>query len=192
MNPVSPMAAGDAPLTLEIKAGGRAIDAGLLVLSVDTWHAVNTIPKARIVLCDGSASAATLPVSNLDVFLPGAEIEVSAGYGVTRNVIFTGIVIAHRIEITEDASAKLVVEAADAAIKMTLTRNTAVFENVTDADLIGRLISASGLSKDVTQTTTTHEAVVQYDATDWDMTMMRAEMNGMVVTVDAGTVTVKP
>ena len=191
MSPVSPTAAEPALFTFEIKVDGRAIDSSLQVVSVDTWSAVNEIPRARIVLYDGSPSEGTFPVSNLHTFLPGELIEISAGYGGTVNAIFSGIVIAHRIEITGNAASTLVVEVADAAIKMTVSRNTTVFEKVTDTDLIGQLISASGLSKDVGTSATAHEAVVQYDATDWDMMVLRAEMNGMVVTVDAGKVTVK-
>ena len=32
---------------------------------------------------------------------------------------------------------------------------------------------------------------MQFDATDWDTLLTRAEMNGLIVTTDAGKVTVK-
>jgi Rhs element Vgr protein len=54
------------------------------------------------------------------------------------------------------------------------------------------LISTYGLEKDVSATTAEHEAIVQFDATDWDTLLTRAEMNGMIVIIDAGKVSVKP
>ena len=74
---------------------------------------------------------------------------------------------------------------------MTASRKTVVFTAVTDAALFERLISAGGLTADVGSTTVVHEAVVQNDATDWDFVVQRAGMNGMLVTTDAGTVTVQ-
>ena len=178
-------------LSIEIKSGGKAIDDSFEVVSIDTWNAVNKVPKARITLIDGSVADATFEISSLDTFLPGKAIEIAAGYDGTLETIFSGIVIGHRIEIPRNAASRLVVDVADKAIKMTVSRNTAALESISDADLISQLISAAGLSKDVADTSATHEAVVQYHATDWDMMLMRAEMNGMVVTVDAGKVTVK-
>ena len=55
------------------------------------------------------------------------------------------------------------------------------------------LISTYGLSRQTSPPTTVeHEAIVQFDATDWDTLLTRAEMNGMIVIIDAGKVSVKP
>ena len=67
--------------TFKIKANGKAIDDSYQVLSVDTWNAVNKVPRARIVLYDGDMPDGTFPVSDAATFLPGTAIEISAGYG---------------------------------------------------------------------------------------------------------------
>ena len=61
-----------------------------------------------------------------------------------------------------------------------------------DSDVMAALISKYGLESDVSATTVEHEAIVQFDATDWDTHADPAEMNGMLVTIDAGKVRVKP
>lgn len=187
----SPLLAAEGVVSIEITSEGAAIDSAIEVVSIDTWNAVNKVPRARIVLVDGDMPESRFPVSDLATFLPGKTIAISAGYGGDVAPIFSGIVIGHRIKITRDNAATLIVDLADTAIKMTVSRNSAALETITDSDLIGKLISAAGLSQEVTATTTSHEMVVQYAATDWDMMVTRAEMNGMVVTVDAGKVTVK-
>jgi Rhs element Vgr protein len=191
MSPQNPGTGAEGVVSLEIKSDGQLIDSSIEVVSIDTWSALNKVPKARITLHDGDVATQDFPISNLATFLPGKQIEIAAGYDGTVETIFSGIVIAHRIEIEQDSAPKLVVDLVDKAIKMTVSRNTAATEKSTDSDLIGQLISAAGLTKDVEATTANHEAVVQYHATDWDMMMMRAEMNGMVVAIDAGKVAVK-
>ncbi len=190
MSPQSPTAE-TALLSFEIAADGTVIDSSLQVLSIDTWNAVNKVPRARIVLFDGSAADATFPASEAATFLPGKAITISAGYDGTLTQIFSGIVIRHGIEIPRGAASMLVVELADKAIKMTVTRDTLVSEKMTDSDLITTLIGKHGLSSDVAATTIVHETIAQFDATDWDILLTRAEMNGMLVTTEAGKVTVK-
>ena len=191
MSPQSPLAAAEGVLKIEIRSNGQAIDNAIQVVSIDIWSTINKVPKAQITLIDGDMPAGTFPVSDAATFLPGTEIEIAAGYEDSADTIFKGIVIAQRIEIPRNNATRLIVDLVDKAIKMTVSRNTAASEQVTDSDLIGQLISAAGLSKEVEATTTSHEAVVQYHATDWDMMVMRAEMNGMVVAVDSGKVAVK-
>jgi len=53
------------------------------------------------------------------------------------------------------------------------------------------LISAAGLSADVGDTGSPIEEIIQYNCTDWDFIVTRAEANGQIVTVQDGKVTVK-
>ena len=140
----------------------------------------------------GTSREGTFPVSNDATFLPGTAIELSFGYGDKETSIFSGIVIRHSIEIPGNNASTLVVELADSAIKMTVARHTGVSEQVKDSDVMEALISTYGLEPDVSATTVEHEAIVQFDATDWDTLLTRAEMNGMIVIIDAGKVSVKP
>lgn len=151
---------------------------------------MNKIPKARIVFYDGDASSETFPISETNTLIPGVPIEISLGYDSTEAVVFSGVIYRQGLQIGENANSKLIVDATDNAIKMTLARHNAVYEKITDSDLIGKLIGNAGLSKSVTSTSTQQASIVQYYATDWDLMVMRAELNSMVVTVEAGKVTV--
>ena len=192
MSPSSPLKGTEGTVSLQITADGAAIDDTYGILSVDTWNVVNRVPRARLVFSDGDMPQAEFPVSDAETFKPGAAIDVSAGYGDDRTSIFSGIVVRHGIEISGDNEAKLVVELADKAIKMTVARKTAVSEKTKDSDVLSTLVGAHGLESDVSATETEHEAIVQFDATDWDTLLARAEMNGLIVITDAGKVSVKP
>jgi len=171
---------------------GVAIPSTYQVHSIETFVAVNRLPKARLTILDGSAPDGYFPVSAANTFLPGNKITIAAGYDSNDALIFSGLIIGQSIEIEGTASSKLTVEIADQAMAMTLQRNNAVFANLKDSDLIQKLITRNGLTASVTATTTVYEDVVQYYATDWDLMVMRAELNGFVVIADSGEVTVVP
>ncbi len=191
MTPPSPLA-GDTPLTsFTVTVDGKPIQSSYQVISIDTWSHVNKVPKARFVLFDGDAAESNFPISGLKTFLPGAKVSIAAGYNQKESVIFQGVIVKQGVEIDRTEGSKLIVEVTDEAIRMTLERKNALFEKIKDGDLIGKLIAANGLAKDVAATKTVQETVVQYYASDWDLMLTRAEMNGLVVIVSNGKVTVK-
>jgi Rhs element Vgr protein len=187
----SPVSTDTSLVSFSIKSDGKEIPRTFQVASIDTWLSINKIPKARIVLFDGSASKRTFEISDLAVFLPGRKIEIFAGYNFKNTPIFSGLVVRQGIEITQTQGSKLIVEISDEALKMTLDRKNGLFEKIKDSDLIGKLITANGLKKDVDATNTVHEEIVQYYATDWDLMVLRAEMNSLVVIADGGKISVK-
>ncbi|HNG92305.1 MAG TPA: type VI secretion system tip protein VgrG [Acidobacteriota bacterium] len=192
MTTPTPYSVDTSLVSFSIKIEGKEIDTTFQVYSINTWVGVNKIPKAQILIYDGSPSEQTFEISNLSTFLPGKKLEIAAGYNNGKlTPIFKGVIVKQGIEITQTQGSKLIVDVTDEAIKMTLDRKNALFEKIKDSDLIGKLITSNGLAKDVAATTTVYEEIVQYYATDWDLMLMRAELNSMVAIVDGGKVTVK-
>ena len=75
---------------------------------------------------------------------------------------------------------------------MTLNRRSAVYAESTDSDVAEERIQAYGLTAEVEATNVTHGELVQYQATDWDFILTRADANGHIVLVDDGEVVIKP
>ena len=192
MSAPSPAVIPDTQVTFTIKVDGKEIPGTYQVISIDTWNAVNRVPRARIVVFDGSPAKQDFEISSQKTFLPGNKVQVAAGYfGAKEAVIFEGIIVKQEIEISQAQGSKLAIDISDLAMKMTLERKNAVFEKIKDSDLIGKLISDNGLAKSVAATTTVHEDIVQYYCSDWDLMLTRAEMNSMVATIASGKVTVQ-
>ncbi len=191
MTAPSPLLAAGSLCSFSIKSDGEPIDSTFEVVSIDVWIGLNKVPKAQIVIYDGSAAASDFAISSGPAFIPGKKIEIAAGYDGVNKTIFKGVVESQGIEIVRNGPSKLIVDVTDEAIKMTLERHNALFEKITDSDLIGKLIAANGLAKDVASTSTVHEDIVQYYASDWDLMLTRAQMNGFVVLADSGKVIVK-
>jgi Rhs element Vgr protein len=189
----SPLIDSTGVIKLTITSAGAQIDNTINVVSVSINKSINRIPQAKIVLLDGDMPAKDFPVSNGDTFKPGSEIEIKAGYGQSEETIFKGVVIKHGLKITGDNYSRLVIECRDKAVAMTLGRKNANYVDSKDSDIITKLISSySGLTSDVEATTTQYKELVQYYCSDWDFMLSRAEVNGLLVCVDDGKVTVKP
>jgi Rhs element Vgr protein len=187
----SPLNSNSSLVSFTIKVAGKEIPSTFQVLSIDTWVSINKVPKARIVIFDGDPSESNFEISDLDTFLPGRQLEIAAGYAEKDNPVFKGIIVKQGIEINRTQGSKLIIDVVDEAIKMTLERKNDLFPKIRDSDLIGKLITNNGLAKDVAATNPVLEQIVQYYATDWDLMLMRAELNSLVVTVESGKVIVK-
>ena len=189
---ISPLTNSSGVLSLTITCDGATIPDIIQIVSVETNHSTNRIPSATITLLDGDMPNAIFPIADAGNFKPGTEVVISAGYDNTTSVIFTGIVISHAVKISGDNYARLIIECRDKALAMTVARKNANYVNKTDNQIISSLISAyPGLTPTVDATSVTYKELVQYYATDWDYMMTRAEVNGFLVIVDAGKVTVK-
>lgn len=191
--PESPMVDSSAAVKLSLFSDGTQISDAIEIVSISVTSSINKIPYARIELLDGDMPNKDFPVSNSDDFKPGSEIRIDVGYGKTADTIFKGIVVRHGIKISGDNNSRLVVECRDKAVAMTIGRHNANYIDSKDSDIISSLISSyPGLRSDVDATTTPYKELVQYYCTDWDFMLSRAEVNGLLVCVEDGKLSVKP
>ncbi|HBB35677.1 MAG TPA: Rhs element Vgr protein [Cyanobacteria bacterium UBA8803] len=174
-----------------VKVDGEAIARQHQLLAVYVIKAVNKISAARLVYLDGAADTSDFPLSNQDTFIPGKEIEILAGAGNDPISLFTGIVIRQNLKIRDHSAPQLVVECRHQAVKLTVGRKSAYFFAQTDSDIISALLAKAGVAAQVEDTSVTHQQQVQYDATDWDFLLTRAEANGKLVFTNDDQVTVK-
>ncbi len=178
-------------VTFTIKSAGSTIPDTMEVQSIEVEKGVNRIPTANIVIIDGSPATETFEVSSSSTFVPGTKITIEAGYDTKNEVIFEGIVTKQSIRIHGAQGSVLVVECRDEAVKMIVGRKSVTYAKKKDSDIMSTIIgNYSGLSADVTATSTEWPEQVQYYTTDWDFLLARAETNGMIVTALNGKVSV--
>jgi Rhs element Vgr protein len=176
--------------TFKILVDGNEISGEYHLLALSVSRELNRIPSAMMQFQDGEASQATFKVSNTAHFIPGKKIEIKLGYKSQEDTVFKGIVIKHSIKIRKSGSV-LVVDCRDEAVKMTSGLKSKYFVEKKDKDIMEEIIGTyAGLQKQVQATTPALKEVVQYEATDWDFLICRAEANGQVVMVEDGKVIV--
>lgn len=166
--------------TMALLVEGKDVSGELQVKSLTVSRELNRIPVAAIQLEDGEASRGEFKVSNSDHFRPGKTIEIQLGYRAQNESVFKGLIVKQRLKIRKSGSL-LHVECCGEAVKMTSGSKSRSFIDKKDGEIMEELLDAHGLPKDVAATTVKHREVIQYDSTDWDFLVCRAEASGQVV-----------
>ncbi len=164
----------------EIILSSETISPASGVLSVVILKGLNRIASAEIIFTDANHEEEEFPWSNKDFTKPGTTVEIKAGYHDESKTVFKGIIVRQHLRINKKSTV-LIVECKDKAIKMATIRRSAYFADMKDSDVMTQLIGDGGLTADVSATTVQHKELVQYNCSDWDFIIARAEMNGMVV-----------
>lgn len=188
----SPLVGSDGVMTVTVASNGQSLTDDAAIRSITVRRALNKVPTATLVMSEVDSPTQPFAISTSETFVPGAEVSVKAGYDSQETEIFKGIVVRHSLRIDGKNDARLIIECCDLAIKMTVGRNSAHYEDQKDSDVMSALIQAADLTADVTATAEVHESLVQHYSTDWDFLMARAEAVGHVVVVTDGTVKVGP
>ena len=176
-------------ITFTIQINGSDLSATYAVVKIEVEKEVNRIPTATIWLEDGVPALEEFPASNSDDFVPGNEIQISAGYHSDEEVIFKGIIIKHSVKIRGGGS-MLIIECKDKIFKSALHRNNNYYYDLNDSDVISNILDNYDVESDVESTNHAYTELVQFSCTDWDFMVSRAQVNGKVVVADDGKITI--
>lgn len=165
---------------------------GLSSLSI--YNEVNRIPTAKLVVADGAVEKGSFAKSGSAHFVPGKKADIQLGYDNKTESIFKGIVIRHCISAYAGKPSVIELECKDPAVVMTMVRQSRYYEKIADKDVFRQLIEnykENGVSVGkLAGTDYKHPELVQFNCTDWDFLVLRAEANGLVVVVDDGKISV--
>ncbi len=162
------------------------------LLSIDIIKEVNRLPYAAISLIDGDAAKQTFVISDTDFFKPGKEVEVKLRYeGEDDATVFKGVVLKHGIKSNKNGSF-LNLELKDKAVKLALAGKSSIYNDMTDSDIIAKIINDNGLDTGkIESTKIIHKEMTQYQSTDWDFILSRADVNGLWLITDDGAISIK-
>lgn len=176
-------------VTFKVIVNGEELSKVYQVKSIAVDKEVNRIPTAKLIIADGTPSERDFALSNEELLIPGAEIEITAGYHSDEETVFKGIVIKHNIKIRNNGS-YLIVECKDQAVKLTVGRKSKYYYDKKDSDIIEEIIDNYGIDKEVEATNFEHKELIQYHISDWDFMVTRAQANGKLCFADDGKITI--
>ncbi|NNE77542.1 MAG: type VI secretion system tip protein VgrG [Pricia sp.] len=179
-------------VTFTLLSEGTVLPTTISVQSIVVWQEVNRIPRARLIILDGSAADQTFAISEEDYFVPGKEIEIQVGYHSDEECIFKGIVTKHGIKVRSTGKSHLIVDCAHPAVKMTKIRKSRYFYDSKESDAWSQIIEEFGFSSNIHSTDFEHKELLQFEATDWDYIVTRAETNGLFVIGEKDTLDIQP
>jgi Rhs element Vgr protein len=174
--------------SFDISIEGKPLNTSYQLLSLSIIKEINRIPVAKLVFRDGEAAEKSFELSNDDAFVPGKKISVQIGRDGSNTRLFTGIIITHAVKVRASGNSELHIECRDNAVSMTIGRHSKYYQQLKDSDLFHQLVIKYGLTDDIQSTTLVHKEIVQHHISDWDFLLLRAEANGMLVTVSDGSI----
>lgn len=177
--------------TFTILSEGEALPDSVNVLNIIVNREINRLASATLFIQDGQASEQSFSVSNSDSLIPGKKIEIKAGYRSDEETIFKGIVIKHGIKVRKNVSL-LVIECRHEAVRMTTQLNNAYYHDQTDRDVAELLCRHHGLTPKTSGEVITHEKLVQYQCSDWDFMLCRAEASRLWVVTEDEQISIAP
>lgn len=178
-------------LSVVVTIDGKELASGSNLVEVEVKKEVNKIPTATVIILDGSPHKVEFKGADQgNQYEPGKAIKISAGYHQKTETIFEGIILSHSGKVKGNEISEVVLKCVDKAANMTVQRKNRYFPESKDSDVISKIIGEYGLSKSVDSTTYQHETMIQFDVTDWDFMITRAEIHGLIVVVDDGKVNV--
>lgn len=161
------------------------------IVSVEVVREVNRIPYAQIVLADGEIAKGEFPALASDSVSPGAKVEIKVRQGDDIAPLFKGLVSRVRLEFS-GGGPRIAVECKDKALKLAAQRHSAIYSEETDSDAIAAVLRRSSIDAGDLGSGKAVAPLVQYDSSDWDFIVSRAEAMGSVVVVADGTLSLKP
>lgn len=178
-------------VTVTIKSDGVAIDQTIQVKMISVSQEFGRIPAAKMVILDGDAASESFKESDGTTFMPGKVIQINAGYHSQESRIFEGIVVKNAIKIRANGQSVLIVEMRHKAYKLTLSNQHKYFYDVKDSQVWQEMTENYGLQFTGETTSETFRELVQFNMTDWDFIVSRAELNGMLVMAVDGGISIK-
>ncbi|HEX7904854.1 MAG TPA: type VI secretion system tip protein VgrG [Chitinophagaceae bacterium] len=172
-------------VNLKLLVNKTALNAAYKIISIEVTYAFNKIASARVMIVDGDPAQQDFAISSKeDGLLPGNEFEIQLGYHEKSKAIFKGIIVKQSIKSGKNKKSFILIEARDRCVQLTLGRKSRCFFDKTDSELMEEIAKDSGFKKtaiNIATTKTKHAEMVQYNVTDWDFIVCRAEMNSLLV-----------
>lgn len=192
---ISPETQATDLVSFKILSDNNQLSGEYRILSIEVVKSFNRISSAKIVIADGDPAKQDFPISSKDdSLIPGHEFEVQLGYQGKSTSVFKGIITKHAIRSNKNKTSTLTIEAKDKSVKLTIGRKSQTFSDKTDTEIIESILKRSGFKSseiELDDTSLKHAEMVQYNATDWDFVISRAEMNSMVVLTDNNKLIIK-
>mgnify|MGYP006075855153 CR=1 FL=1 len=180
-------------ISYTITVGGTSSVSQGPILSIVSFSEINKIPYASISIMDGDSSKQDFELSSGQEFNPGEKVIIELGYDGKNEVVFSGIIVRHRIKSRDGDPSSLNIECKHEVLKMCAGNKTAFFETKDDKVILTSLFNDSNVSGnlDLSGEFLSSENSLQFDASNWDYFMLRCEVNAKIVLFDGGDVLVQ-
>lgn len=179
--------------TYEILIDERPLTDDLRLLNFDISYEINRIPTAKFKFFDGDPASGKFESSSKDIFQPGKKLKLELGYKNKNKHVFSGEITRLQVEGDQGRCPYAILEAKDESFHMTLTRNSNHFKAEPEKSILESVLKkyasiSSTKKKTIVDLKSPEEKdpdfkknITQYQITDWDFLVSRAEKIGALV-----------
>jgi Rhs element Vgr protein len=169
----------------EVLINDEVLSDDVKITSMVIDREVGGIPCASLRIIDGVAAKQNFDHSDGKDFVPGNKIEIKAAWDEesAKKTLFKGIVVKQTLKALRDGSTYTVVEAKHEVYKLTLGRRSKVYGNISDEEAIEKILDQIGVPHAVKKRGQAHEHLVQFNSSDWDFLMTRADAAGKLLII---------
>ncbi|XOV67693.1 MAG: type VI secretion system tip protein VgrG [Fluviicola sp.] len=177
-------------VTRTLLVNGEEVSGTYQIMSMVVDRVVNRIPCATVIILDGDASLQDFEVSAGNEFVPGNEVQINVGYHSDEEQIFKGIIVKHSIKL-RGGTTYLTLECKDELVKTTIGRKSRYYTELSDSEVFEQILDGYGIQYEIEPTNFEHPELVQYNSSDWDFIVSRAQANGKLCFVNDGVISIK-
>ena len=176
-----------------ISVEGEVVPRSYQLLSVSVVLEANKIAYSRLAYKDGEASTGSFAIIDDGMFEHGKKVEIKTDEARNSTLLFAGIIVAQQITLRENKSSQLIITCKHASVKMSVVSQGRYFEEVSDQDVIEELFAEHGVDVNMqTNEAIVHKQLVQYESTDWEFCLARAQAAGLIMLTKGDTVFIVP
>lgn len=151
------------------------------VLSWTIENAINQIPKASLTILDGKADNSGFERSEHPLVKQGNAIKISVGYHNADFILFEGVINSLKAEVVSRGCTQLYLDCRHKSYQMTLkqnSRNYSIEKVQSEAEVMKELLTPYKIAYEVQLNQKLDRSANQYQQSDWDYMVSRAERIG--------------
>ena len=172
-------------VSVNLKVGGKALKEFYQILSIESSYQINKLSWLKVEIIDGNPAQNNFEISSKKEFSSGEKISVSLGHHSDTNSIFEGIIVNHRLKISQSADghivSRMILYCQHDTIKLLNGLKNRNFKDKKDSDAIASILGEHTVKNKIVSTTVSHENLVQFSCSDWDFILKRSQSNGLIV-----------
>lgn len=155
------------------------------IQAVVVEHTLNRLATARIIILDRTILEKEFGASNDPNLAVGQSVNIRTTLDGAESDLFSGMIVKQNLRSSAQTGTLLCLELKHSAVKMSHARRSEVFIDKDENAIFQALVKRSQISMNsISLASKAAEKSIQYNVSDWDFLIMRAEANGLQIAAD--------
>lgn len=146
-----------------------------LIHSATLNFGFSTLPKANLLL-GAPSNTEFFQECEKEQWQLGESIDIKLGCGEKSDLIFSGIIVNHKVSCSDDENYLLEIELGHKYYLTSIKKNSRIFTQKKASDAIQEILNEYGFTPEMDSTHEIQRQFVQFNTSDWDFINSRAEL----------------